>query len=215
LRLRQQKKWIARLGGKRWQRLHRLIYISAIGGVLHYLWLVKLDITNPVAIRRRTRGIIAVPGLDSRPSPSSTQRRVTFMPYPEILIKPMRDELTQLGVQETRTPEEVDAAVNSPGTTMVIVNSVCGCAAGKARPASRWLSETGRCPTGSLPSSQAPISMPWSARAVTSRFSSLVPVGRFVKKRRLVYLLQRHQIEGREAVQIASDLKGRIRPFLR
>jgi putative YphP/YqiW family bacilliredoxin len=56
------------------------------------------------------------------------------MPYPEILIKPMLDELTQLGVQETRTPEEVDAAVNSPGTVMVVVNSVCGCAAGKARP---------------------------------------------------------------------------------
>src|SRR5262245_52008302 len=66
--------------------------------------------------------------------PVFTQRRVSFMPYPEILIKPMRDELTQLGVQETRTPEEVDAAVNSPGTTMLIVNSVCGCAAGKARP---------------------------------------------------------------------------------
>jgi sulfoxide reductase heme-binding subunit YedZ len=42
------KKWITRLGGKRWQQLHRLIYVSAIGGVLHYLWLVKLDITNPV-----------------------------------------------------------------------------------------------------------------------------------------------------------------------
>ncbi len=56
------------------------------------------------------------------------------MPYPEILIKPMRDELTQLGVQETRTPEQVDAAVKQAGTVMVIVNSVCGCAAGKARP---------------------------------------------------------------------------------
>jgi methionine sulfoxide reductase heme-binding subunit len=42
------KKWISRLGGKRWQKLHRLIYLSAICGVLHYLWLVKLDITNPV-----------------------------------------------------------------------------------------------------------------------------------------------------------------------
>jgi putative YphP/YqiW family bacilliredoxin len=56
------------------------------------------------------------------------------MPYPEILIKPMRDELTQLGVQETRTPEQVDAAVKQAGTVRVIVNSVCGCAAGKARP---------------------------------------------------------------------------------
>ena len=56
------------------------------------------------------------------------------MPYPEILIKPMRDELTQIGVQETRTPAEVDAAIKAPGTVMVVVNSVCGCAAGRARP---------------------------------------------------------------------------------
>ena len=46
----------------------------------------------------------------------------------------MRDELTQLGVKETRTPEEVDAAITAPGTVMVVVNSVCGCAAGRARP---------------------------------------------------------------------------------
>src|SRR5678815_3813793 len=56
------------------------------------------------------------------------------MPYPEILIKPMRDELTQIGVKETRTPEEVDSAIQAPGTVMVVVNSVCGCAAGRARP---------------------------------------------------------------------------------
>src|SRR5689334_22196293 len=57
-----------------------------------------------------------------------------LMPYPEILIKPMREDLTRHGVQETRTAAEVDAAVQSPGTVMVVVNSVCGCAAGKARP---------------------------------------------------------------------------------
>ncbi|MGH9915777.1 MAG: BrxA/BrxB family bacilliredoxin, partial [Pyrinomonadaceae bacterium] len=57
------------------------------------------------------------------------------MPYSEIMIKPMREDLTRLGIEETRTPEQVDAAVkNTEGTLMVIVNSVCGCAAGKARP---------------------------------------------------------------------------------
>src|SRR5687768_1495963 len=57
------------------------------------------------------------------------------MPYPEFLIEPMREELTRLGVQETRTPEELEAVIrNTPGTVMVVVNSVCGCAAGKARP---------------------------------------------------------------------------------
>src|SRR5262249_29880919 len=57
------------------------------------------------------------------------------MPYSEMLIKPMREDLTRLGVEETRRPEEVDAAVqDTKGTLMIIVNSVCGCAAGKARP---------------------------------------------------------------------------------
>jgi len=56
------------------------------------------------------------------------------MPYPEQFIAPMRAELTQLGIDELRTPEQVDAAVQAKGTVMIVVNSVCGCAAGKARP---------------------------------------------------------------------------------
>src|SRR5260370_42606379 len=57
------------------------------------------------------------------------------MPYSELMIKPMREDLTRLGIRETRSPEQVDdAIVDSKGTVMVIVNSVCGCAAGKARP---------------------------------------------------------------------------------
>src|SRR5690348_9780584 len=58
------------------------------------------------------------------------------MPYPEMLIKAMREDLTRFGVEETRTPEEVDQAIrNTTGTLMIVVNSVCGCAAGLARPA--------------------------------------------------------------------------------
>src|ERR1044071_9568187 len=57
------------------------------------------------------------------------------MPYPEIMIRPMREELTRLGAEELRTAEEVDRAINEQkGTLMVVVNSICGCAAGKARP---------------------------------------------------------------------------------
>src|SRR3989475_12025244 len=56
------------------------------------------------------------------------------MPYPEILIKPMREDLTRFGVEETRTPEDLDEVIrNTNGTVMVVVNSVCGCAAGLAR----------------------------------------------------------------------------------
>ena len=57
------------------------------------------------------------------------------MPYPEIMIRPMREDLTRLGVEEMKTPEAVDETIqNSKGTLMVVVNSICGCAAGKARP---------------------------------------------------------------------------------
>src|SRR2546425_7515635 len=58
------------------------------------------------------------------------------MPYPEMLIKAMREDLTRFGVEETRTPEDLDKAIrDTKGTVMVVVNSVCGCAAGLARPA--------------------------------------------------------------------------------
>ncbi len=56
------------------------------------------------------------------------------MPYDPILVQPMRDELTRVGVQELSTPADVDKALAQPGTTLVVVNSVCGCAAGSARP---------------------------------------------------------------------------------
>src|SRR6266853_6255820 len=61
--------------------------------------------------------------------------------YPEIMVIPMREELTRLGVEELRTPEAVDQALGGPGTTMVIVNSICGCAAGRMRPAVRMALE--------------------------------------------------------------------------
>src|SRR6185503_6876155 len=65
----------------------------------------------------------------------ATYQRIYSMPYPEIMIQPMREDLTRLGVEELRTADAVDQTVqNSKGTLMVVVNSICGCAAGKARP---------------------------------------------------------------------------------
>src|SRR3984957_2894891 len=57
--------------------------------------------------------------------------------YPELMVIPMREELVRAGIKETRSAEEVDAALAQPGTTMVVVNSICGCAAGKMRPGVR------------------------------------------------------------------------------
>ena len=69
------------------------------------------------------------------------------MPYSELLIKPMREDLTRLGFKETRRPEEVDEVIrNAPGTVMVVVNSVCGCAAGMARPGVRLALQHDRRP---------------------------------------------------------------------
>src|SRR5947209_4407246 len=67
--------------------------------------------------------------------------------YPEIMLVPMREELTRAGVKEARTAAEVDAAVAQPGTTMLVVNSVCGCAAGKMRPAVRLALQHSTLPT--------------------------------------------------------------------
>ena len=66
--------------------------------------------------------------------------------YPEIMVIPMREELVRAGIKETRTAEDVDAALAQPGTTLLVVNSICGCAAGKMRPGVRLaLSEHRKC----------------------------------------------------------------------
>ncbi len=70
--------------------------------------------------------------------------------YPEIMVIPMREELTRAGIQEARTAEEVDAALQQPGTTMVVVNSICGCAAGKMRPGVRLALGHGTLPDRSI-----------------------------------------------------------------
>src|SRR5687767_10834018 len=129
------------------------------------------------------------------------------MPYPEILIQPMREELTQLGIQETRTPEAVDAAVNSPGTLMIVVNSVCGCAAGKARPgvalALRHPVKPDKVVTvfagGDIEATDR-------ARGYFKGYPPSSPSIGLLRDGEMVFMLQRHQIEGREAPQIAAEL---------
>ena len=129
------------------------------------------------------------------------------MPYPEVLIKPMRDELTQLGVQETRTPEQVDAAVKQPGTVMVIVNSVCGCAAGKARPGIAMALKNQTLPDRVVTVfAGADIEATDHARGYFKGYPPSSPSVGLLRDGELVFLLQRHQIEGREAPQIASEL---------
>jgi len=136
------------------------------------------------------------------------------MPYPEILIKPMRDELTQIGVKETRTPEEVDAAVHQPGTVMIIVNSVCGCAAGRARPGIAMALKNRVLPDRVVTVfAGADIEATDHARNYFSGYPPSSPSVGILRDGELVFLLQRHQIEGREAPQIASELTSAFDRF--
>ena len=129
------------------------------------------------------------------------------MPYPEVLIKPMRDELTQLGVQETRTTEQVDAAIQQPGTVMVIVNSVCGCAAGKARPGIAMALKNKTLPDRVVTVfAGADIEATDHARNYFKGVPPSSPSVGLLRDGELVFMLQRHQIEGRDAPQIASEL---------
>lgn len=130
------------------------------------------------------------------------------MPYPEIMIKPMREDLTRLGVEELRTADAVDSTVsNSTGTLMVIVNSICGCAAGKARPGVALALEHGVKPDKvATVFAGADIEATERARSYFTGYGPSSPSIALLKDGKLVYMLERYQIEGRNASQIASEL---------
>jgi putative YphP/YqiW family bacilliredoxin len=131
------------------------------------------------------------------------------MMYDERLVAPMRRDLTSVGFQEMRTPEEVDAALGQAnGTVLVVVNSVCGCAAGRARPGVKLALEQATRKPAKLTTVFAGQDAEATARA-RSYFAGNPPTSpqvALIKDGRLVFLMQRHQIEGRDAPEIAADL---------
>jgi putative YphP/YqiW family bacilliredoxin len=130
------------------------------------------------------------------------------MPYPEIMIRPMREDLTRLGVEELRTADAVDSAVkNSQGTLMVIVNSICGCAAGKARPGvALALQHAVKPDKVATVFAGADIEATERARSYFSGYRPSSPSIAILKDGELVYMLERFEIEGRDATQIAGEL---------
>ena len=130
------------------------------------------------------------------------------MPYSELLIKPMREDLTRLGIEETRTPEAVDDAIRATdGIVMVVVNSVCGCAAGKARPGIALAMQHRVVPDKSITVfAGADIAATDHARGYFKGYSPSSPSIGLLRNGELVYVLERHQIEGREAPEIAHLL---------
>jgi len=130
--------------------------------------------------------------------------------YPEIMVVPMREELTRLGIEELRTPEEVDQALkNRPGTTLVVVNSICGCAAGRMRPAVRIAMQNSIRPDHaySVFAGQEKEATDRARSYFTGQPPSSPSIG-ILRDGQLVYLMPRRDIESREAPAIASDLKA-------
>ena len=130
------------------------------------------------------------------------------MPYSELLVRPMREELTSAGVKELRTPEEVDAFMNeTSGTAMLVVNSVCGCAAGMARPGVRLALQSDRRPdrVGTVFAGQD-LEATAKARSYFPDMPPSSPSIAFMKDGELIYFMPRHRIEGRDAQQVARDL---------
>jgi putative YphP/YqiW family bacilliredoxin len=130
------------------------------------------------------------------------------MPYPEFFVAPMRLELTNLGVEELRTAAEVDAAVrDTAGTLMVVVNSVCGCAAGKARPgvalALRHHTRPARVATVFA---GADVEATNRARSYFTGYAPSSPSVALLRDGKLVFILERSQIENQAADQIAATL---------
>jgi bacilliredoxin len=130
------------------------------------------------------------------------------MPYPELLIKAMREDLTRFGVEETRTPEELDKVIReTKGTVMVVVNSVCGCAAGLARPAiGMALNHPNKPDKVVTVFAGADIAATERARGYFKGYFPSSPSAGILQDGKIVYMLERHQVEGRDAASIAKDL---------
>ena len=130
------------------------------------------------------------------------------MPYPEIMIRPMREELTRLGAEELKTVEDVDRVLTEPkGTLMVVVNSICGCAAGKARPGiARALEHNVRPDRIATVFAGADIEATEKARSYFTGYRPSSPSIALLKDGQIVYMMERHQIEGRMPDEIAQEL---------
>jgi putative YphP/YqiW family bacilliredoxin len=137
------------------------------------------------------------------------------VPYSPMLVRPMKEELTSAGFQELLTAADVDAVMaEKSGTTLLVVNSVCGCAAGMARPGVR-LALQGEAKPDRLVTVFAgqDLEATARARAAMADIPPSSPSMALFKDGELVYFIPRHRIEGRSADALADDLAGAFRKF--
>lgn len=134
--------------------------------------------------------------------------------YPADLVKPMREDLTNIGFEELHTVEDVEAAMKKEGTTLVVVNSVCGCAAANARPGARLSLQNASKPDN-LFTVFAGVDKEATdrARSFMVPFPPSSPSMALFKDGELVHMLERHHIEGRPAEMIAENLIGAYNEF--
>ncbi len=127
--------------------------------------------------------------------------------YPEVMVIPMREELTRAGIEEARTAAEVDAAMAQSGTTMVVVNSICGCAAGKMRPGVRMAMQHTQKPDHAVTVfAGQDREATEKARGYFGGHPPTSPAIAIMRDGQLVYLMQRSAIESANAPAIAQEL---------
>ena len=135
--------------------------------------------------------------------------------YPELMIVPMREELTRLGIAELRSASQVDEVLSKQkGTTMIVVNSICGCAAGRMRPAVSIALQHPLRPDGlfSVFAGQD-LGATERARSYFTGYPPSSPSIALLRNGELVFFLQRHDIENRDAEDIAADLTAAFDKF--
>jgi putative YphP/YqiW family bacilliredoxin len=129
--------------------------------------------------------------------------------YPEAIVKPMKEELVSAGFEELTTPEDVNEALKAKGTVLMVVNSVCGCAAGAARPGVKKSLENGK-----KPAKLTTVFAGYDTDAVTEARKHFAPYPpsspaiALFKDGELVHFVERHNIEGRNALAISEHLKA-------
>jgi putative YphP/YqiW family bacilliredoxin len=132
------------------------------------------------------------------------------MAYPEMMVAPMRKDLTRLGVQELRTPDEVKQVLEDTSEpTLLVVNSICGCAARNARPAVAMALENDKKPVKlTTVFAGQDIEATQAARGYIHGYPPSSPSIALLKDGDVAFMLERHQIEGRSADAIAEDLRN-------
>lgn len=128
--------------------------------------------------------------------------------YPESIVLPMKQELVNVGFEDLTTPDQVNSAINSKGTVLVVVNSVCGCAAGAARPGVKLAISGAKKPDRITTvfagfDTEAVV----EARKHFAPYPPSSPAVALFKDGKLVHFVERHHIEGRSAQMIADNLK--------